>query len=280
MNDTGLTQQEIADFKKNGFVVLKNFYTVSEIVAIQHAIYEIVGHVMKKNGVADRRQKFSPESFDSGYQELIKINRLWGGEVYDAVKQIPAFLRLVTHPLHEKIFLAFRPGSCPGVAAGGYGIRIDNPFEDEYRALWHQEYPAQLRSIDGLVFWSPLVPVTVEMGPVIFCPGSQAEGALPVRIANESEKGRKGAYALELHDEENIISKYAKVSPLTNPRDLVVIDFLVLHASGRNSGLRPRWSMQFRFFNFADPVGSSYAWRGSYAAGVDFRTVHPELFIS
>lgn len=77
-----------------------------------------------------------------------------------------------------------------------------------------------------------------------------------------------------------MIAKYDKVAPLTKPRDLVIIDFLVLHASGYNRGTRPRWSMQFRYFNFAEPTGRSHAWRGSYAAGVDFRKIHPELFVA
>jgi ectoine hydroxylase-related dioxygenase (phytanoyl-CoA dioxygenase family) len=146
--------------------------------------------------------------------------------------------------------------------------------------MWHQEYPAQLRSVDGLVFWSPLVPVTDELGPVVFCPGSQKEGPLPVCTAVPENAGRSGAYALKIKGEEDILKKYTKLAPLTQPRDLVIIDFLVLHASGFNRSNRPRWSMQFRYFNFADPMGRSHGWKGSYAAGIDFRTIHPELYVA
>ncbi len=59
----------------------------------------------------------------------------------------------------------------------------------------------------------------------------------------------------------------------------VVIDFLVLHASRHNRAKRSRWSMQFRYFNFNDPMGMSHGWKGSFAAGVDFRTIHPELSV-
>jgi Protein involved in biosynthesis of mitomycin antibiotics/polyketide fumonisin len=145
--------------------------------------------------------------------------------------------------------------------------------------MWHQEYPAQLRSIDGLVFWSPLVPLAEELGPVMFCPGSQVEGPLPVCEADPENVGRTGAYSLLLHNESEYLSKYKQIAPLTKPRDLVVIDFLVLHASGYNRGDRARWSMQFRYFNFKEPIGRSHGWMGSYAAGVDFRDIHPELLI-
>jgi hypothetical protein len=275
-----LTEQEKAQFSKDGVLIIRQFYRDEDITPIQRGIYDIIGHTLLKNGLPDLRTPFNPDNFDQGYMDLIKQNRAWGGDIYDAIKQIPAFIRLVAHPAHDAILAELRPGAQPGLAAGGYGIRIDNPFEDKFRAMWHQEYPAQLRSTDGLVFWSPLIPVTEELGPVVFCPGSQAEGPLPVCEADPEKVGRTGAYALQIHNEETYLSKYDQVAPLTSPRDLVIIDFLVLHASGYNRGPRPRWSMQFRYFNFAEPTGRSHGWRGSYAAGVDFRTIHPELFIA
>lgn len=277
--DKILSSDQVAKFKKDGLLVIPKFYEEEDILPIQRGIYEVIGQVMIKNKVTDTRAAFSPDTFDEGYLELIKKNRAIGGEVYDAVKQIPTFFRLVSHPFHEQIFREIRQGALPGVAAGGYGIRIDNPNEDKYQAMWHQEYPAQLRSMDGLVFWSPLVPMNNELGPVRFCPGSHSEGPLPVCEADPDKAGRSGAYALKIYNEESIINKYNNISPLTNPRDLVIIDFLLLHASGYNRGNRSRWSMQFRYFNFAEKNGRAYAWKGSYANGVNFAEIHPELFI-
>jgi hypothetical protein len=273
-----LTEQQADRFKQNGMLVIPDFYDAGDIRAIQRGIYDVIGEVQLKHAVPDTRGPFAPERFDAGYMELIRQNRTWGGEVYDAVKQIPAFVRLVSHPIHEALMRELRSGSVPGIAGGGYGIRIDVPNEDRFRAMWHQEYTAQLRSPDGLVFWSSLIPVTEELGPVVFCPGSHHEGPLPVYEADPEKAGRKGAYALKLKDEEALLAKYAKVAPLTGPRDVVVIDFLLLHASGYNRSTQPRWSMQFRYFNFANPVGRAHGWSGSFAAGVDFRKVHPELF--
>lgn len=274
-----LNEQQVKQFKNDGVVVVPNFYDEEDIVCIQRGIYDLIGQIMIKNKVPDNRAPFSSGNFDEGYAELIKQNRAWGGEVYDAIKQIPAFVRLVASQVHEEVFGQLREGSIPGVAAGGNGIRIDNPNEDRFRAMWHQEYPSQLRSRDGLVFWSPLIPITEDVGPVRFCPGSHLEGPLPVYEADPEKVGRSGAYALKIDNETSYISKYDAIAPLTNPRDLVIIDFLVLHASGYNRSSRSRWSMQFRYFNFLEPVGRSHAWSGSYAAGIDFKKIHPELFV-
>jgi hypothetical protein len=275
-----LTSDQIEEFNHSGLLIIKGFYDLDrDINPIRHGIYNVIGQVMKRHAFDDKRNAFDAENFDAGYQDLIKADRAWGGEIYDAVKQLPAFFRLISDEAHDKLFCQLRNDSIPGIAAGGHGIRIDNPHEEKFRAMWHQEYPAQLRSLDGLVFWSPLVPVTTALGPVRFCPGSHREGPLPVHACDPDQSGRTGAYSLALHDEARIIGKYQQISPLTSPTDLVVIDFLLLHASGHNVGDRSRWTMQFRYFNFADPIGRAHAWKGSFAAGVDFRAIHPELCV-
>ena len=275
-----LNAEQIKEFRTNGFVAIKGFYDIDrDVIPVQEGVYKVIGQVMKRHGVQDSRSAFSPETFDEGYNAMIATDRGYGGEVYDAVKQIPAFMRLVALAIHEQVFRDLRPTSIPGLAAGGYGIRIDNPHEERFRAPWHQEYPAQLRSVDGVTFWSPLVPMSPELGPVEFCAGSQREGLVPVYERDLANPGKSGAYALRLKDEENLVAKYQKVAPLAEPGDLLIIDFLVLHASGRNTATRSRWSMQFRYFNFNEPTGMRYGWKGSFAAGVDFRTIHPDLWV-
>ena len=275
-----VTNEDKVAFEKNGLLILPSFYDVDkEIIPIQEAIYNLIGLIIEENNLAIERLPFSPEHFDSGYNEMINIDRRLGSLVYDAVKQIPAFISLVAKPEHGSVFKALRTSAFPGIAAGGYGMRIDNPLEERFRANWHQEYPAQLRSIDGLVYWTPLLKITDELGPVKFCPGSHREGVVPVYTNDPKNPEKKGAYSLVLQNEAARLANYEHVSPLTEPGDLVVMDFLLLHASGQNRSLRSRWSMQMRYFNFNDPIGRSYGWKGSYAAGVDFRQIHPEFCV-
>jgi len=278
MKKIKLLQRQIEQFDTEGILVLQSVYDLKDVRSIQKGIYDIIGRVMQRHKILDKRKKFSPENFDDGFNSLILQNRFIGSEIYDAVKQIPAFIRLLAHPIHEELMNQLRPKSQPGIVAGGFGIRIDNPGEDHFRALWHQEYPAQLRSLNGLVFWSSLIPVTEDLGPVQFCLGSHKEGVVPVKYGT-SDSNRKGAYNLSLHNEDYYLKKYTHISPLSEPGDLVIIDFLVLHASGYNRSERSRWTMQFRYFDFAEPTGMAHGWKGSFAAGVDFRQIHPELFI-
>lgn len=273
-----LSETQIDQFRRDGVLLIKSVYDPADIASIQEQIYRVIGLVLEQHGLQDTRRPFAPETFDDGFSQLIRNNRVLGSVVYDAVKQIPAFIRLLAHPLHEDLVRQLRPGAIPAFAAGGYGIRIDNPHEDKFRTFWHQEYPAQLRSLNGLVFWSPLVPVTPELGPVEVCVGSHTAGPLPV-FSDSAGQLKEGAYSLRLHDEEKYLHRYTKASPLSDPTDLIILDFLVIHASGYNRAARSRWSMQFRYFDMNEPVGMSHGWKGSYASGVDFKKIHPELFI-
>lgn len=263
-------------FARDGYAIFRGFYDrETQVEPIREGARRIVAALCKKYGV-DAPTATPDEAMGPGYRALITRNRAWGGEVYDAVKQIPAFMRLVTNARNDDLFRTLRPGSDPGIAAGGYGIRIDNPGEDKFRAPWHQEFPAQLRSPDGIVFWSPLVKVTADLGPVELAIGSQREGMVPV-WKDDAGIGKAGAYALRLDREAERLAKYPHAAPCTEPGDLIVMDFLTLHQSGENVSDRPRWSMQWRVFNFADPVGLRLSWRGSFAAGQSFETILPEL---
>ena len=274
-----LTTEQLAAFARDGFVVLPAFYEPAEVEAVQRGIHSIIRLLIEQHQLAIEQTDFVPETFDAGYQALIAHDRALGGVLYDAVKQIPAFIRIVASAKHEVIVRQVRGTDTPAIAAGGYGIRIDNPAEEKFRAGWHQDYPAQLRSLDGLVFWSPLIAMTDELGPVEFCIGSHKDGLVPVRESDSANPDKTGAYGLTLVDEAERVAKYEKSAPLTEPCDLVLVDFLTLHRSGENRAARSRWSMQMRWFNFAEPTGKKLGWAGAYAAGNDLRAVHPEWVV-
>ena len=265
-----------AAFDRDGFALIKEFYDdARDIRPVQEGIGEIVALVAKKYGVTAPCGT-AEEAMKLGYPALIAANRAWGGEVYDAVKQIPAFMALVANEENSALFNVIRKGAAPAIAAGGYGIRIDNPNEEKFKAPWHQEFPAQLRSLDGIVFWSPLVEIKPELGPVEIASGSHLEGPLAV-YSDDGGIGKSGAYALRLEGETEKLAKYKQVAPLAKPGDLLIMDFLTLHQSGANTGSHPRWSMQWRYFNFRDPSGIKIGWKGSFASGQKFQDILPEL---
>jgi hypothetical protein len=273
-----LTDEQIATFRRDGFINLKGFYDLeSDILPIQDGIKMIITMMLEKY-LPDA--SVEGKQFDDGFLELVRHDRKLGGRVYDAVKHLPAFVRLCASRKHDILMMQLRETDLPGLPAGGSGIRIDIPFEDRFRANWHQDYPSQFRSVDGLVFWSPLVPITRELGPLQIAIGSHLDGIAPLLKNDPEDVEKSGAYALRLRDEEELLGRYQKVEGYSKPGDLLVIDYLNLHASGHNRSERARWSLQMRYFNYRDPVGRGYDWVGSFAAGVDISKIHPELIAS
>lgn len=280
MSEQHLNDDRLAEFKRNGLLVLRSFFDIDqEILNIQRAIHGVIGVLRGKYGLADDNLEFSPATFDMSYYELLGRDRNIGSEVYDAIKQIPAFIRFCSHPHLADLTRQIRGTSLPGIAAGGYGIRIDNPNEEQFRANWHQDYTAQFRSLDGLVFWSPLLAVDEEMGPVQFCLGSHKRGPVRVYDFDPRQPEKTGAYALTLEDEIETIGTYDTVAPIAEPGDLVIIDYLTIHRSGFNVSSRSRWTMQIRYFNFLEASGIAHGWKGGTVAGVPINEVHPGLLI-
>lgn len=279
-----LTAEQKVAFQKDGVLVLRNFYDKeTEIRPIQQKIWEILGIIYEKYDTSIEQGEFSSETFDEGFNELIAINRQYGGDVYDAIKHIPAFVRLSGLSKNEQLFAELREDSIPGLASNGNGIRIDNPNEEKFRSLWHYEYRDQLRSIDGIVLWTPLVDMTNDLGPVQICPGSHIDGLRRSYAKDPDNPEKTGAYALRLENEQDLLRQFEVITPLLNAGDLVVMDFLTLHSSGKNVASRSRWSIQMRYFNYAHPTGVAINWMTCSSGGNQikpFHEVHPELIIN
>jgi hypothetical protein len=274
-----ITDQHRNDFANDGLLVIKGFYNLEkDITPIQRGIHSIIGLLIRKYDLPIEQAEFAPETFDSGYLQMVRLSRSYGSEVYDAVKQIPDFLRLICSERSQTAYCQLRNVDLAGIGTASYGIRIDHPLEDKFRSQWHQEFLTQPQSIDGVVMWTPLVPVKADMGPVIVCPGSHRDGLCKYRKSGKYEH-KEGAYKIGLLDEDAVIARYQQVAPLTEPGDLILMDYLTLHQSGVNTSQRSRWSIQYRFFNFRDPTGIRLGWKPSVTIGTDIEELFSEFFI-
>jgi hypothetical protein len=267
-------------FKTEGYLLIKGFHDHSaEIMPIQRDIHKIIGLVAQRHGIKLPERTFTPENFDEDYYTLLAEDRRFASEVYDLTKQIPSFLRLISNERSEALFRELRQTQHAGIGAASYGIRIDNPNEDKFRSHWHQEFLFQPQSIDGIVFWTPLTPVRADMGPVIILPKSHKDGLCTYSKAT-TYANKQGAYQIGIHDEDAVVSRYEHIAPLTEPGDLLLMDFLTIHGSGENRSKRSRWSIQSRFFNYRDPVGMKLGWKASITTGTEVEKLFPENFVS
>ncbi|MAP24506.1 MAG: phytanoyl-CoA dioxygenase [Rickettsiales bacterium] len=259
------------DYQINGYVLIKGFFDFNaEIFPIIKRIEGIIKIIAQKEGVL-----LNSDDFKENYMALLRINRKYGSIVYDAVKQLPEFISLVSSSKTINLIKTILSYDNIAIAYGGLGMRINNPNETDYLAPWHQEYPAQLRSPKGVVLWSPLVNVSEKMGPVEILERSHLDGINPVFVSKGSNANK--AYLLNLRNEDKIIAKHKKVAPITEPGDVLLMDFLTVHRSGKNFSNHPLWSMQVRYFSFDEAEGKKINWTGSYNSGHDFSSVYPHF---
>lgn len=264
--------EEADFFAKHGFLYVENFYDVqSEIDPICKDIFDLIGLISERHQISLGPRAYGEVEFDHGLQYLIAQHRPVVGVLYDAVKKLPNYLRLACARKHDEYCRSMLRTPFVGFASRGYGIRMDNPFEDEYSTQPHQDYVSQLSSQNAAVTWSPLRDVTSALGPMTIYPDSHRSGVFPILKKSDGSRG------LVLADEENLIRSYAGISPDVRVGDCLFLHFLLLHESGKNRSDKTRWSMLSRYFDFTHPSGMAINWKGGLQEGNSFETIHPEL---
>jgi hypothetical protein len=265
-----LTDEQCAAFERDGIVVLRDFLSVEDdITPLTTEIGRIIGLVAERFGFALP----DGDAFDRGFLSLSEAYPEARSAVYDSIKHLITFRALAYHPKFQALFRKLRNTDLVGSAGVANGIRIDTPGANKHALPWHQDFTFQLRSFDSVTFWAPLIPCPAERGPVEFLLGSHRSGPLPLEESPEVDDDiRRGVYgAARIVGIDQLVDKYERIAPASQPGDLIFFDSLMIHRSGFNSSSRPRWSSQLRYFNYADSFGRSIGWSGSVKSN---RTVH------
>lgn len=252
-------------YEQEGFLVIRDFYDKGkEIVPMQSDIRSLLNLLTPK-------RVLQTSEFDEGLSELLKTDREKVSRLYDAVKKTKGFTDFALSEKHWRTAQELLGSFSVGVAIRGLGIRMDNPFEDEFLTQWHQDYTSQICSPSAVVFWTPLRDTSKELGSVELLIGSHREGILNIVKEKSTSRG------LLIRDEDEIVKKYASVTPLLSVGDVLITNFLTVHRSLPNVSSQTRWSAMARFFDFLEPIGISHGWQGGLQEGNSFEKIHPEL---
>ena len=109
MNDD---EMGLNNFHKNGFAVIRNFYDYdAEILPILQGVSNIVRYVAETNKIYFENDGW-PSDLTTNIMTLSQLNRHFASNVYDAVKQIPQFLSLVSNKRLSRALISFLRRSC------------------------------------------------------------------------------------------------------------------------------------------------------------------------
>lgn len=167
------TDEEVAFFQENGFLVVERITTDEEIAWLRQIFEHIFDPAQRDETGApiDRSGTLAPG-------EESKLQQAFFPEI-----QFPALLT-TTHQRNARRYAA----ALLGVQAdrlSSWGHMIRKPAGGR-PALWHQDhaYWQPEFSYHALGCWLPLHDVSVEMGAMQFIPGSHKRGLLPHRHAD------------------------------------------------------------------------------------------------
>jgi hypothetical protein len=254
-------------FTTYGAVFLPRFLPEHDISLVTSHISELVRIQLELVSPAATR----PSDYNylvDGILELAARDRNKVGSVYDAAMKMLSVRALgLTEPVQELVRHVLSSNLL--AMSNNIIVRIDLKGEEERLFGWHQDYPYSMVSQHGAVVWTPLTPVTADVGPVQVLPYSHRNGIRKLTIDHRRH--------LNIRDDEYIDSLPPPVAFECVPGDVVLFNVLSLHRSSPNVSAIPRWSVTFRYCDMTDEHSLQRGWPTFYTQGRHFKDVYPEL---
>ena len=183
-----LSENQIESFHKNGFLLLDNFFSQSELKRFEDVL------------------DFDGNEFDSAMIKFEQIDHQYIADIYDTIYSTSAFLALAAKKeISECINQIFKRELDNPLYLDQSRCRIDTPFDPYLKKCgWHQEVFYYVPKSDFVHTWSPLIHDAVtETGAIEVCVGSHKE------IAKQSDKNPENEkYPFIVNESE--IKKYDK----------------------------------------------------------------------
>ena len=271
-------REDVLDcYRKQGVVRLRNLLDEELLDSCKKSILSLIHQRMKYRGKATSNE----ESLDEAFNRLCEEDRKLGGEIYDHVRDLPDYYRILLHPSLMTWVTRFLPGSMVQIPFDLCLFHIHRPHEDRFAYEWHQDYTYNLLSINAVTVWLPLTDVTEEMGALHLVPGSHQEISR-VRVLNPDFRAGSGdggkVYELEANPQDlNADSIQVPVSA----GDALFFSSLLLHRSSPNRARRSRWSLNPRYGHFLDEELVKRGWHSGRdrERRPQFMKIHPDLCI-
>lgn len=232
-----ITEEDIASYRKNGYLVVPGFFSKSVFLERIKAEINEVGKIF----VSD---------FDLSGADYLRMSPTERGNLYRALRYLPSLANFASS---DVLLDASRQlGLSLPAVMHSYNIRMDRPHEAEFLFHWHQDITYLLGSLNSMTYWLPLGKVNARRGTVALIPGSHRQGVAPVRYTQNDEPGPTKTMTpkdLALIDEPTVPGTLIEAEF----GDLVVFSQFMVHRSTPNNSDQVRWTVQIRHSDLAEP---------------------------
>ena len=232
----------IEQYKKNGYLLIKNGIDKEVVAKIYREARQIFGQQIKKslgrNVDIDDRDAFENamyEFFDKDFEAFrntgltaqhgIELHKLGTSDaILDIIRSVG-----VAQPV-----IAVRPA-----------MQFNSRFlakngSNHWKLGAHQDWRTGQGSLDSAVVWFPMVEAGAELGALQVIPGSHTWGLM---TANTT--GYAGSITDNLREEDYLQTTYEL-------GDILIFSAFLVHRSGDNATNNIRWSVQLRYNNLAE----------------------------
>ncbi len=231
----------VKEFNKNGYIIQRGIYSEGDFEELFLAFYDLALSCAKRNSIGIDFDYF-PSLAKASYQEdlkmldkllliLLKANKSFIGEIYDAFSYSSTFLRFISKKKVEEIAQILL-GLKKNTTLYGWTnrVRIDPPGDNRRTYGWHQEVFYTQPRYYYLQTWAPVLrDTTFKNGTIWIKEASHKEG-IAKQTWNEIE-GR----ATQIIIDKEILDKYESKNLEMKKGDVLFFNGYLAHSSGINT---------------------------------------------
>lgn len=235
-----LDSTQIKDFKKNGYLIIKNFFDSSVLDDILFQSKYLFGKQIERV----LQEKPELEDINAFDDQMFRLFEKDFPTIVHTGKQIQNIFTLHELGVNEKLIGLLKELGLeePNIAVKP-AIQFNSRYLSKGGTHWklgaHQDWRTGQGSLDSLVLWFPLIECKKELGALQVVPGSHKNGLYPAE-----GNGYEG-YIDPSFDFNFIQTEFEK-------GDLLIFSAFLVHQSGENITKNIRWSIQFRYNNMAE----------------------------
>ena len=236
-----LSENQIESFHRNGFLLLDNFFSQSELKRFENVLKKTIKIQINKIKVKhpELNIDFDGNEFDSAMIKFEQIDHQYIADIYDTIYSTSAFLALAAKKeISECINQILKRELDDPLYLDQSRCRIDTPFDPKMQKCgWHQEVFYYVPKSEFLQTWAPLVhDATKETGAIEVCVGSHKEIA---RQSHKKPDNEKYQYIVD----ESEIKKYNIQIMELKLGQMLIFNSKLIHRSGDNVSKKVRYSL-------------------------------------
>ena len=232
-----LSSEQIKFFHENGYIILENFLSQSELLDFKMQYEELIIAACHKAKLS--LSNYVKNMFDNAMMDIEKIDHDLIAEIYDMSSMMPAFLRIVSKKEIESIInqLLEQPENS-ALYCFSNRCRIDPPTDERRTYGWHQEVFYTIPESKFLQTWCPLIrDTTKENGTIWLCPKSHKTGVAKQDWIESDDR------VLQIDVDEKLVQQFQPIQLEMKLGQLLIFDSRLFHKSGVNTSNEIRYSL-------------------------------------